>query len=230
MRSSAITFLSSPLLSLPASRCMIVSMSDRSKNRRPLQKGRNPSTEAIQTVQALKRANKDHRSLDQVFHSKFNRLLKLDMVAVLRELLRQNECLLALKVFEDIRKEYWYKPQVSLYAEMITVLATNGLFEHVELLHSYLKAERGLNHELEGFNALLKTLISFNLTKLAMECYYLMKEIGCEPDKTSFKILITGLESNGETGPSAMVRQDAQMYYGECLEFLEEEEEIMVSK
>jgi hypothetical protein len=73
-------------------------MSDRSKNRRPLQKGRNPSTEAIQTVQALKRANKAQRSLDQVFHSKFNRLLKLDMVAVLRELLRQNECLLALKV------------------------------------------------------------------------------------------------------------------------------------
>ncbi|KAK4561897.1 hypothetical protein RGQ29_004663 [Quercus rubra] len=210
----------------PSRRCVIVGTSVRSKNRRPLQKGRNPSIEAIQTVQALKRANikKDQRLLDQVWESKLSRLLKLDLIAVLRELLRQNECELALKVFEDVRKEYWYKPRVSLYAEMITVLASNGLFEDVELLHSYLKAEHGLNPEIEGFNALFKTLISFNRTELAMECYHLMKEVGCEPDKSSFRIIITGLELNGETKFSAMVRQDAQMYYGECLEFLEEEE------
>jgi len=34
------------------------------------------------------------------------------------------------------------------------------------------------------------------------------------------------LESNGETGVSAILRQDAQMYYGEDLEFLEEEEMV----
>lgn len=113
---------------------------------------------------------------------------------------------------------------------MIKVLGSNGLFEHVELLHSYLKTEAGgLGLEIEGFNAVLRALVSFNLTKLAMECYYLMKQVGCDPDKSSFKILITALESNGETGESAIIRQDAQMYYGEDLEFLEEEE-IMVSK
>ena len=84
----------------PSRRCVIVGTSVRSKNRRPLQKGRNPSIEAIQTVQALKRANikKDKRLLDQVWDSKLSRLLKLDLIAVLRELLRQNECELALKV------------------------------------------------------------------------------------------------------------------------------------
>lgn len=84
----------------PSRRCVIVGTSVRSKNRRPLQKGRNPSIEAIQTVQALKRANikKDQRLLDQVWESKLSRLLKLDLIAVLRELLRQNECELALKV------------------------------------------------------------------------------------------------------------------------------------
>lgn len=83
---------------------MVITMRDRSKNRKPLQKGRNLSIEAIQAVQALKRANRSNTynnsfpELDRVFDSKFRRLLKFDMMAVLRELLRQNECLLALKV------------------------------------------------------------------------------------------------------------------------------------
>lgn len=77
----------------------MITMRDRSKNRKPLQKGRSLSIEAIQTVQALKRAAKSEDvSLEQVFDSKFRRLLKLDMIAVLRELIRQNQCFLALKV------------------------------------------------------------------------------------------------------------------------------------
>lgn len=79
---------------------LVIKMRDRSKNRKPLQRGRNLSIEAIQAVQALKRAHLQNysHSLNQVFESKFRRLLKFDMMAVLRELLRQNQCLLALKV------------------------------------------------------------------------------------------------------------------------------------
>lgn len=87
--------------------CTRITMKDRSKNRKPLQRGRNLSIEAIQTIQALKRAAAAQDrpcseslslSLEGVFSSKFRRLLKLDMMAVLHELLRQNEYLLALKV------------------------------------------------------------------------------------------------------------------------------------
>ncbi|XP_004290086.1 PREDICTED: pentatricopeptide repeat-containing protein At3g46870-like isoform X2 [Fragaria vesca subsp. vesca] len=109
-------------LSKPKRCSLLITMRDRSKNPRPLQKGRNLSIEAIQTIQALKRAQKNESLMEQVFNSKFRRLLKLDMMAVLKDLLRQNECFLALKVFQDIRKEYWYKPQVMLYADMIKAL------------------------------------------------------------------------------------------------------------
>ncbi|GFS37668.1 vacuolar protein sorting-associated 9A-like protein [Actinidia rufa] len=208
----------------------VITMRDRSKNRKPLQRGRNLSIEAIQTIQALKRAHHHHpHSLDRVFASNFKRLLKLDMMAVLRELLRQNHCLLALKVFEDVRKEYWYKPQVSLYAEIISVLGSNGLYERVVLLYSELEMETGLEPDTEGFNALLENLMSFNMTRLAMECFYWMKSIGCEPDKSSFRILIKGLESKGEVGLSAIVRQETEKYYGKALEFLEEKEEVVGS-
>ncbi|PRQ25222.1 putative pentatricopeptide [Rosa chinensis] len=217
-------------LSKPKRCLLIITMRDRSKNPRPLQKGRNLSIEAIQTIQALKRAKKNEGLMEQVFNSKFRRLLKLDMMAVLKDLLRQNECFLALKVFEDIRKEYWYKPQVLLYADMIKVMASNELFEQVENLCLCLKQETNLQPDIEGFNALLTALLSFNLPTLAMECYYLMKGVGCEPDRSSFRILIKGLESVGETGPLGIVRQDAQNLYGESLEFLEEDEEMAVSQ
>lgn len=210
---------------------------DRSKNRKPLQRGRNLSIEAIHTLQSLKRTNHQHQdsssssssSLELVFASKFKRLLKNDMMAVLRELLRQNQCLLALKVFEDIQEEYWYKPQVSLYAEIISALGCNGLYERVELLVVQLKMETSLEPETVAFNVLLKKLMSFNMTGLAMECFYLMKSLGCEPDKSSFRILIYGLESKGEVGLSSNVRQEAEKFYGKSLEFLEEKEEDPVA-
>ncbi|KAF4373945.1 hypothetical protein F8388_007851 [Cannabis sativa] len=205
---------SSTKFQIPRKRRLMVTMRDRSNNPRPLQKGRNLSIEAIQTVQALKRAQKDHHSLEQAFDFKFRRLLKLDMVAVLRELLRQNECLLALKVFEDIRREIWYKPRVSLYGDVIGVLGNNGLINEVELVHSYLKKEDDLQPEIEGFNALLKTLVSLNMAELAMECYNLMKQVGCDPDRITFRILINGLESMGETGSSNILRLDAKKFYG----------------
>ncbi|KAM7479526.1 hypothetical protein LguiA_027739 [Lonicera macranthoides] len=260
IRTPALQFASTGARKNQQGTCRIT-MRDRSSNRRPLQKGRNLSIEAIQTIQALKRANKNKMEeeqssvLEQVFVSKFKRLLKLDMMAVLKELIRQNECFLALKafrmreagffgglmeasvdrrmkkeiVFEDVRKEHWYKPQLQLYAEIISVLGSNGLFDKVELLFKDLGMESNLEPDIKGFNALLESLMSFSIIGLTMECFYLMKSVGCDPDRQTFKILINGLESNGEASLSATVRQEAQKYYGESLDFLEEQDEIAVS-
>nr|GEV71545.1 hypothetical protein [Tanacetum cinerariifolium] len=163
---------------------MRVTMRDRGKNRKPLQKGRNLSIEAIQTVQALKRAPKFEDKQQQVIHSKFSRLLKFDMMAILRELLCQDQSLLALVVFAEIQKEHWYKPDVSLYAEIILVLAKNGLFDKVDWIFLELESEKGrLEAKKTGdFNKLLQTLTSYNLIELTMDCFELMKEVGCEPD------------------------------------------------
>ncbi|KAF2314603.1 hypothetical protein GH714_027886 [Hevea brasiliensis] len=125
---------------------MTVNAKGRGDNRKPLQKGRNLSIEAIQAVQALKRSyynsNQSH-SFRHVFRSKFSRLLKLDI--------------------------------------------------------------------------------------LSMECYDFMKALGYEPDRPTFRMLINGLESIGESGASTILRQDAQNYYGESLDFLEEDEDEMTT-
>ncbi|GFP99858.1 hypothetical protein PHJA_002129900 [Phtheirospermum japonicum] len=57
-----------------------------------------------------------------------------------------------------------------------------------------------------------------------MECFYLMKSLSCDPDRMSFKILIDGLKSNGESDLLAVIQQDAEKYYGNFADFLEEEE------
>lgn len=201
----------------------VITMKDRSKNRKPTQRGRYLSIEAIQAVQALKRAKID--SLHRVLESKVRRLIKADMVAVLRELQTQGEGLLALQVFEEVRKEYWYKPQLLVYNDMIKVLASNGLLDKVELVCSYLKTECW-EADTEGFNSLMGTLLEFGFTQYAMDCYRLMKLWNIEPDESTFRILINGLESMGEMDLSMALKQEGEMYFGGPLDFSVKTEEM----
>eukprot|EP01018_Ginkgo_biloba_P023418 Gb_40336 [translate_table: standard] len=53
---------------------------------------------------------------------------------VLIEIQRQDKCNLALLVFATICKEIWYKPNLSLYVDMILLLGRNKLLEKVESL------------------------------------------------------------------------------------------------
>ncbi|WOK95405.1 pentatricopeptide repeat-containing protein [Canna indica] len=207
-------------------------MRDRAKNRKPTQRGRYLSTEAIQAVQALKRASgvgsNDRCSLERVLAAKVRRLIKGDMVAVLRELQSQGEGLLALEVFEEVRKEHWYKPQLSLYNDMIRVLASCSLTEKVEHVLSYLKMEH-LDADTEGFNLLLRTLLDFGYIQPAMECFRLMKLWESEPDLSTYVILINGLKAKEEIDLSNLVRQEAEQHFGESLEFLEQNEETVLT-
>nr|GEV67983.1 hypothetical protein [Tanacetum cinerariifolium] len=211
---------------------MRVTMRGRGKNRKPLQKGRNLSIEAIQTVQALKRAPNFEDKQQQVIHSKFSRLLKFDMMAILRELLRQDQSLLALVVFAEIQKEHWYKPDVSLYAEIILVLAKNGLFDKVDWIFLELKSEKGRFEakKTEDFNKLLQTLTSYNLIELTMDCFEPMKEVGCEPDRSTFKLLVCQLESKVEMSLSELIKEEAHKNYGDSLEFIDDQERDVQSE
>nr|XP_018682803.1 PREDICTED: pentatricopeptide repeat-containing protein At1g62350-like [Musa acuminata subsp. malaccensis] len=207
-------------------------MRDRAKNRKPTQRGRYLSTEAIHAVQALKRAlgtvggGGGGDSLERVLAAKVRRLIKGDMVAVLRELQSQGEGLLALQVFEEVRREHWYKPQLSVYNDMIKVLASCGLPEKVEKVCSYLKMEH-LDADTEGFNLVLRTLLDFGFVQAAMDCFRLMKLWESEPDESTYAILINGLKAEGEVDLSVSVREEAEQHLGGPLVFLEKREDEM---
>ncbi|PHU04855.1 hypothetical protein BC332_25677 [Capsicum chinense] len=129
-------------------------------------------------------------------------------------------------VFEEVQKEVSYRPKLKLYAEIVSCLGSNEMLEDINCLIMALKMESSLEPDVEGFYALLESLIKFHLTRLALEVFYLMKMRGCDPDRLTFKLLINGLESNEEMDLSAFVRQEAEKYFGQSLNFLDETEEV----
>lgn len=96
------------------------------------------------------------------------------------------------------------------------------------MIYHELKNEKGkLEAKTDGFNVLLESLMSCNIvTELVMDCFELMKEVGCDPDRSTFKLLVGYLELRGETGLSNSIKQEAHKYYGDSLEFVDDQEEM----
>nr|GMC78191.1 protein THYLAKOID ASSEMBLY 8, chloroplastic [Ipomoea batatas] len=169
-------------------------------NRGPLYKGRILSTEAIQAIQALKRAQRTNPSeIDSSISSTISRLLKPDLLAAYKELLRQEHCDLALRVFSALRLEY-DSPDLNLYADMAATLARNGLTEEIDRLICDLENEGAI--QLDGSNSkglikLVKALIAAGRAESTARVYRLMKRSGAEVDDYLAIVLSKGLRRFG---------------------------------
>ncbi|XP_068651176.1 pentatricopeptide repeat-containing protein At1g62350-like [Aristolochia californica] len=206
------------MLTVPSS--LKITCGLRGGQRKPLWRSRVLSTEAIQAVQSLKLA-KSSSKLEDVLNSRITRLLKADLVATLVELQRQNEWEIALKVFENLRKEVWYKPDMSLYCDMIFMLGKNKLIGMVEELVSELKKE-GLKPNTRTFTELIGAYLQVDMIEKAMDTYRLMKESGWEPDKLTLTILIRNLKKAGEEELAYAVKNECAEYMDYPKRFLKE--------
>lgn len=180
------------------------------------------STEAIQAVQCLKLAQNSSK-LERVFSSKVSRLLKDDLLDTLAELQRQNELDLALKVFDFVRKEVWYAPDLSLFNQMIMMLGKNKMIEMVERLFVELRNE-GLEPDTRTFTEMIGAYFKVDKVNKAMNAYELMKASGCDPDKLALTILIRNLEKAGERTLSAAIKKECAKYFDYPEKFIEEVE------
>ncbi|KAJ1398167.1 Tetratricopeptide-like helical domain superfamily [Sesbania bispinosa] len=144
-------------------------------NRGPLVKGRILSIEAIQAIQTLKRLHRTNPpNLSQLLSNTLTRLIKFDLVATLRELLRQQQCSLALRVFSTLRSEYG--ADLSLYAEMVQALANSGMIEDVDRLILDLEGGNGIQcDDPKGLLSLIKAVIGAQSRESTVRIYGLMK-------------------------------------------------------
>ncbi|KAL8104407.1 hypothetical protein AgCh_028568 [Apium graveolens] len=181
------------------------------------------STEAIQAVHSLKLAAKSPPKLQHVFNATISRLLIADLLDTLAELKRQNHVDLALKVFEFLRKEVWYKPDVSLFSDMILMLGKNKLISEAEELFSQLKKE-GLVVDTRAYTELIGAYVQVDMLEKAMETYEFMKASGCVPDKLTLIILIRNLQSAGKGELAAQVKKECYKYLDSPKKFLKEAE------
>lgn len=120
-----------------------------------------------------------------------------------------------------MRDEVWYKPDLSLYCDMILLLGKNKLIEFAEELFSELKKE-GLEPDTRAFTEMIGVYIHVGRIDKVMETYGLMKASGCTPDKLTFRILIKNLEKVGEEELLASIKKEVTEYIDSPDQFLQE--------
>ncbi|CAN6448804.1 unnamed protein product [Victoria cruziana] len=202
---------------------MVVRCSLRGGPRRPLWRGRVMSTEAMQAVQSLKLAKNSPDKLSSMFGHTIGRLIKSDLLAAFTELQRQNEVELAIMVFDFLRKEAWYRPDLSLYSDMLFMLGRNKLVEMAEVLFTELKSE-GLRPDTRAYAEMIGAFLQAGMVKKAMESYNFMKEEGCEPDELTLTILIRNLEKMGEKQLALDMKKESAHYMDFPQKFLKKVE------
>lgn len=172
--------------------------------RGPLVKGRFLSIEAIQAIQTLKRVQRTNPpNQTQLLTNTLTRLIKSDLVATLKELLRQQQCTLALRVFSAVRSEYG--ANLSLYAEIVQALGNSGMSEDVDRLINEIEDEGGIRvdeDQRKGLLYLIKSVVGAKRRDSMIRVYEMMKRSGwgsdVEPDEYIVKVLINGFKGFGD--------------------------------
>ncbi|KAG2379844.1 hypothetical protein LR48_Vigan406s018600 [Vigna angularis] len=183
--------------------------------RGPLVKGRILSIEAIQAIQTLKRLHRTNPpNLSSQLSNTLTRLLKSDLLATLRELLRQRHCALALRVFSTLRSEYG--AELSLYAEMVQALTACDMHEDVDSLILDLEDENEIRcDDNKGLASLIKAVVTARRKESTLRIYDLMKKSGygtvAELDEYVFKVLVSGFKSFGEEALAEELQQHYKM-------------------
>ncbi|OWM66736.1 hypothetical protein CDL15_Pgr010387 [Punica granatum] len=142
--------------------------------------------EALFVVQGLKRLKHDEEKLDGFVKTHVSRLLKLDMIAVLGELERQEE------MFRIIQKQDWYKPDIYLYKDLIIALARARKMDEAMQLWENMKKER-LFPDSQTYTEVIRGFLRQGSPADAMNIYEDMKLSPDPPEELPFRILLKGL-------------------------------------
>ncbi|GJY26212.1 thylakoid assembly 8-like protein, chloroplastic [Tanacetum coccineum] len=169
--------------------------------------------EALFVILGLKRVKDDDEKLDKFVKTHVSRLLKMDMVAVLNELERQEEVQLAVKyspvnwtkglavgpvyisavmIFWVIQKQDWYTPDVYLYKDLIIALSKSKKMDEAMQLWESMKKEN-LYPDSQTYTEVIRGFLRFGSPGDAMNIYEDMKQSPDPPDELPFRILLKGL-------------------------------------
>ncbi|XP_015873874.3 protein THYLAKOID ASSEMBLY 8-like, chloroplastic [Ziziphus jujuba] len=148
--------------------------------------------EAIFVILGLKRFKDDEEKLEKFIKTHVARLLKMDMIAVLTELERQEEVVLASKIFGLIQKQDWYKPDVYLYKDLIIALARRKKMDEVMQLWEKMRKE-DLFPDSQTYTEIIRGFLSSGSPGDAMNIYEDMKNSPDPPEELPFRILLKGL-------------------------------------
>lgn len=148
--------------------------------------------EALFVILGLKRVKHDEEKLAQFIKKHVLRLLKLDLIAVLTELERQEEVSLALKVFRVMQKQDWYEADVYLYKDLIMALARTKRMDDVMQLWDDMKKDN-LFPDSQTYTEIIRGFLRDGSPADAMNIYEDMLQSPDPPEELPFRILLKGL-------------------------------------
>ncbi|CAL1355871.1 unnamed protein product [Linum trigynum] len=148
--------------------------------------------EGLFAAKELKRLQPHPLRLDRFIQSHVSRLLKSDLLAVLAEFQRQDQIFLCMKLYNVVRKEIWYKPDMFFYRDMLMVLARNKKVEEVQQVWRDLKREQVLFDQ-HTFGDIVRAFLDNELPSEAMKIYDEMRQSPDPPLSLPFRVMLKGL-------------------------------------
>ncbi|CAM6098255.1 unnamed protein product [Calypogeia fissa] len=150
-----------------------------------------PSREVMDAVLYLRRAKTNKDEVKEVIRKRVARMLKLEMMLVLSELQRLDESFLAHQVFNAVRKESWYKPNVYLYQTMVETFGKSKQIKDAERMFEELQSE-GLQPDDSIKRELLRAYVKCDMMTEAIKLYKEIQKSG-PLDRAARSILFHGL-------------------------------------
>ncbi|XP_074585369.1 pentatricopeptide repeat-containing protein At1g62350 [Curcuma longa] len=148
--------------------------------------------EGIFVVHQLKRLASAGPRLDRFMKSNVTRLLRTDLLAVLAELQRQDHVFLSMKIYDAVRKEIWYRPDMYFYRDMLMMLARNKKLEETKQVWAHLKSEE-VHIDQHTYGDIVRAYLDGGLPAFAMELYEDMRNSPDPPLSLPFRVMLKGL-------------------------------------
>nr|GMC47016.1 pentatricopeptide repeat-containing protein At1g62350 [Ipomoea batatas] len=148
--------------------------------------------EGLMVAKELKRLQSDPIRLERFMKSNVSRLLKSDLLAVLAEFQRQDLIFLSMKVYEVVRKEIWYRPDMFFYRDMLLMLAKNKRVDEAKKVWEDLKSE-GVLFDQHTFGDLVRAFLDSGLCDEAMHIYDEMRSSTDPPLSLPYQVILKGL-------------------------------------
>ncbi|KAI4368644.1 hypothetical protein MLD38_017180 [Melastoma candidum] len=148
--------------------------------------------EGLIAAKELKRLQSNPVRLGRFIKSHVSRLLKSDLVAVLAELQRQDLVPLSMKLYDVVRREIWYRPDMFFYRDMLMMLARNKMVEESRQVWDDLKNENILFDQ-HTFGDLVRAFLDSGLLSEAMRIYEEMRSSPDPPLSLPYRVILRGL-------------------------------------
>lgn len=99
---------------------------------------------------------------------------------------------LAFQIYDVVRKEIWYKPDMFFYRDMLMMLARNKKVDESKQVWEDLKRE-GVLFDQHTFGDIIRAYLDSGLPSEAMEIYDEMRRSPDPPISLPFRVILKGL-------------------------------------